>query len=101
MPMYFLLRLASILGVVLAVRLAPNPLAWLTIVYVLGFTHYMMAAIYSRRQLQEAYAQPLSLVPVLALAVFGIGFYSLQFPLLIFFALHHAFNEAYVLKDTT
>jgi hypothetical protein len=100
MPIYLLLRLVSILGVVLAVKIAP-PLVWLTIVYIFGFTHYIMGAIYSRRQVREAYGQPLSLIPLLALIVFGTGLYSLRFPLLIYFGLHHAFNEAYVLKETT
>src|SRR2546429_8270826 len=82
-------------------KMVPNPQTWLTIVYSVGFSHYLLGAIYSRQQFREAYAQPLSLFPVLVLAIFGIGLYSLQFPLLIFFALHHAFNEAYVLKQTT
>ena len=101
MPVYLALRLASILGVALMSKMVPNPQTWLTIVYSVGFSHYLLGAIYSRQQFREVYAQPLSLFPVLALAIFGIGLYSLQFPLLIFFALHHAFNEAYVLKETT
>jgi len=99
MPTYFLIRLASILIVLLVSTQAPNNRTWVALVYSFGFTHYVMALIYSKRQFSELLAQPLALLTLLSVTLFGAGLYLFQFPLLVFFAVHHAFNEAYVLKE--
>jgi hypothetical protein len=100
MPTYFLMRIASILIVLLVSIKAPNNRTWVALVYSFGFTHYLMALIYSKRQFGEFLAQPLALLSLLSISLFGAGLYLFQFPLLVFFAVHHAFNEAYVLKNT-
>ena len=100
MPTYFLIRIVTILIVLLVSIAAPNNKTWVALVYSFGFTHYLMALVYSKRQFGELLAQPLALLTTLCVAMFGAGLFLFEFPLLVFFAVHHAFNEAYVLKNT-
>jgi hypothetical protein len=94
------MRLASVLVVALVDVLSPNNRTWVAVVYAYGFSHYLMALVYSKRQAAEFIVQPLSWLSLVSIGLLGAGLYFSQFPLLFFFALHHAFNEAYVLKHT-
>lgn len=99
LPVHFLLRLTSLLIVVLIVSRSPNTRTWTNIVYGLALAHYLLALLYSRRQIVETLRRPYGAVPLLSIAILGIGLYLGQFSLLIYFALHHAFNEAFMIRD--
>src|SRR5437773_2236219 len=100
MPIYFLMRIASILIVLLVATHSPSHITWLALVYSLGFTHYLLTLIYSQRQFAAFATQPFSVIPLFSIIVFGAGLYFFHFPLPLYFAVHHAFNEAYILRHT-
>ena len=66
------------------------------LVWAIGFSHYLLGLIYSRRQLVSLVTTPGILLPMTVLAVAGGVLYFQQFPLLLYFGLHHAINEAYI-----
>jgi hypothetical protein len=100
MPIYFILRVASIFITLAVVAYSPMPRILANIVYSLALAHYVLALIYSRRQIAEAFTRPYGLVPLLSIVLLGAGLYLGQFSLLIFFGLHHAFNEAFIMRAT-
>jgi hypothetical protein len=100
MPIYFILRVASILATLLVVAYSPTQKILLNIVYSLALAHYVLAFVYSRRQITDAFRQPYGLVPLLSIVFLGAGLYAGQFSLLFFFGLHHAFNEAFIMRAT-
>ncbi len=100
MPIYFLLRILTILIVVVSVTTVPTPKAWLAFVYSIALAHYLMALIYSRRQIAEAFRQPHVLLPLFSVAILGTTMYMASFLLIFYFGLHHAFNEAFILRGT-
>lgn len=101
MPIYLLLRIASILVVAALAGLSPDRPTWLSLVYSITLAHFLLAFVYSRRQIADALTQPLSLLAILSVALVGGTLYAFRISLVFYFALHHAFNEAYVLKHTT
>lgn len=100
MPIYLIFRLASMAAVVAIAARTPEPKLWYSIVFSLGFAHYLVALLYSRNQIIGVFRQSQAVVPLLSLALLGTFLYLSKFSLLIYFALHHAFNEAYVLNHT-
>lgn len=69
---------------------------WTPMVFALGFCHYVVAMIYSARPLHRLSTQSYSYLPLLLLLGAGWWLYEIDFPLAIFFAVHHLFNEAYL-----
>lgn len=100
MPIYLLLRILTVLTVVLITVEAPSHRAWLAVIYSIAFGHYLMALIYSRRQIVEALRQPHGLVPMFSAALMGAAVYLSRFSLIFYFGLHHAFNEGFILRGT-
>jgi hypothetical protein len=100
MPIYFILRIASIFISVAIVAYSPMPRILANIVYSLALAHYALAVIYSRRQIGEAFTRPYGLVPLLSIVLLGAGMYLGQFSLLLLFGFHHAFNEAFITRVT-
>jgi hypothetical protein len=69
---------------------------WTPLVFALGFCHYLVAMIYSARPLRSLATQGYSYLPFVLLLGAGWWLYDNRFPLEIYFALHHLFNEAYL-----
>jgi hypothetical protein len=72
------------------------PLAFIAATYSLGFAHYLLALRYSAGPLRQVADAPLQLLSLLGLALLGVALYQLDFPLFLYFGLHHALNEAYL-----
>lgn len=69
---------------------------WTPLVFALGFCHYLVAMIYSVRPLRSLAVQGHSYLPLAILLGAGWWLYDNRFPLELYFALHHLFNEAYL-----
>ena len=81
---------------------APYSTPWETFVYVLAFGHYVIAFLFSKKQLLEAAGKPQGLIKFTALLALGaLAYFRQQFPLILYFGIHHAFNEAYLLDRVT
>lgn len=93
---FFLLQLASIGITVGAYLWFPTNSQWFSLVFALGFSHYLLALLYSRRPMTALAGQPYSYLPVVLLLGVGWWLYDSEFPIEIYFALHHLFNEAYL-----
>ena len=98
MPSVLVTRILSVAIVVLSIWAAPTIAFWMTCVFALGLAHYAISVVYSRRQIVELARAPQRLIPVLSLGAWGVILFLGNFPLVWFFALHHAFNEAYLLR---
>ncbi len=96
-PVYGLLQLlAGVLTAALAAYAAGNASFWLSVVFSLAFSHYLLALWYGRRHLLSAAVEPASLLALAATLVIGYTLYRSAFPLAVYFAVHHAFNEVYL-----
>jgi len=96
-PIPIVIRCASLLITValcVAWRHAPNTFAWST--YSLGFAHYLLALRYSTGQVRQALQTVPQVLFLLGLALFAGALYAGDFPLVAYFGLHHALNEAYL-----
>lgn len=62
----------------------------------LGLAHYLLSYIYARSQMTSLAASPQTALPLLAFFGIGAGFYHFEFPLVVFFCIHHVFNETYI-----
>ncbi len=93
---FFALQLASIAITIGAYLWFPTSSQWFALVFALGFCHYLLALIYSRRPMAALAGQPYSYLPVVLLLGVGWWLYDTRFPIEIYFALHHLFNEAYL-----
>lgn len=69
---------------------------WLAAVIGLGFTHYALSFYYARSRITALATNPASALPVLSLGGLFCVVYFLEFPLEVYFGIHHAFNEAYL-----
>lgn len=96
----FLIHIASILVTLVVLQQIPDRGAWLAVFHSLGLAHYLVSLIYARKQVVEFARQPDLFVPLFSILIIGIGVYLSRFPLLIYFAFHHAFNSAYMLNRT-
>lgn len=99
MPMA-LLHVISIV-MTLVIFQASDLKTWLALVNRLGFAHYLLALVYAKRQFLEVAHQANLFVPLCSVLVLGVGLYVSNVSLLFYFVLHHAFNEIYVLNQTT
>lgn len=93
--MLFPIQVVSIAVTALVYDLMP-PTAWFLVLFSFGFSHYLVSLCYSRRQVQQVLLQPYSYLPMLLVSAAGAILYLNAFPLMIFFAIHHVFNETYL-----
>jgi hypothetical protein len=98
-PIYFLMRIASIVFVTM-VATHTRHITWFAVVYSYALSHYLLGFVYSRRQFTAIASHHSSAIGFLSLVAFGAGLYWFHFPLALYFAAHHAFNEAYVVGKT-
>jgi hypothetical protein len=96
MPVHASLRIISILVVALIVRAFLSDWAWIAVC--VAFAHYFLSLLYSQRQIRCVFSRPASLPPLAGLALGGTALYLADFPLVIYFAFHHVFNEVYLLE---
>ena len=100
----FLRVLAGVLtvGIILATGgREPFSVPFETFVYALAFSHYFMALLYSRKQIRAVQANRSSYLAVLGLLALGSSVYFGKFSLVVYFGIHHAFNESYLLNGVT
>ena len=95
LPRALRLRLACIAATAGLVALGRDSPAFVWATYSFGFTHYLLAMRYSTSQLRRVAAVPTQLLSLLGLVLVGVALYQSNFPLLLYFAVHHALNEAY------
>ena len=72
-----------------------------TFVYAMAFSHYFMALLYSRKQIRAVQANRSAYPAVLGLLILGSSVYFGKFSLVVYFGIHHAFNESYLLNGVT
>lgn len=97
LPQALCIRLACIVataGVCVAWRHAPSMFVWAT--YAVGFTHYLLALRYSSGQMRQLLTAPSQVLALLGLGLLAVALYQTDFPLFLYFGLHHALNEAYL-----
>jgi len=66
------------------------------LVWAIGFSHYLLGLIYSRKQVAHVISSTANLLPTGLLLVGGTLFYFLNGSLTYYFVLHHALNETYL-----
>jgi len=96
MPAIALLQVASIIATVVLYRAYPVSTSWYSLVFSLGFSHYLLALIYSHRQIRQVGRQTHSIAPALAVLALGTVLYINNVPLYVYFGIHHVFNEVYL-----
>lgn len=97
LPVYALLQLLAVaITFGLGLLYVPGTSDWLSIVFSITFSHYLLALWYGRKRFTIIAQQPASIAAFGVLLLLGYGLYSKGFPLYAYFALHHAFNEAYL-----
>jgi hypothetical protein len=94
------LRFLSLALAMSAVILLPGQQVFKTFVSVIGFTHYFVSLWYGRHHAIAALKNSRGLSMSVALLAAGYALYHIKFPLVIYFAVHHAFNEVYLLDRT-
>ena len=101
MPLHSGLRLSAVfLTLAAALLTLKHYTFWLTFVYGFGLCHYFLSYVYSSRQIRQILHDPSSWLPFSATILLGASLYFGKFPLLIYFGVHHAFNEVYLLDRT-
>lgn len=97
MPLHVLLRAISVLIVIVFVWLIPDYATERWVIFSLGFAHYFLSLVYAQGPLARVVSQPTTLLASVGLVIAGAALYLNQFSLLIYFAIHHVFNEVYLL----
>ena len=99
------IRLTAIAITALLAIGAPDRTAWQSAVLSIGFGHYLLSLWYARQKLVKVASDWNTALPMAAAVAGGAALYLGSFPLIIYFAVHHVFNEVYltteVLKDLT
>ncbi|HEY9790986.1 MAG TPA: hypothetical protein V6D22_11340, partial [Candidatus Obscuribacterales bacterium] len=90
-----LIRLACLFGVIALWRFDPTPGY---VVLLAGYVHYPLSFFYAWRKIKASLTDPRKGLGTLSAIAVGIGLFWLKFPLIIFFGIHHVFNEVYLLK---
>jgi hypothetical protein len=93
------MRLSAIaITVAVAVTLREDA-RWRSAVLSLGFGHYLLSLWYARRKFATVASDWNTALPMMAAVAFGAALYFGRFPLVVYFAVHHVFNEVYVSND--
>ncbi len=96
MPNHLSIRAVSLLvtaAVVFALAGHRSVFQWFT--YSMGFVHYVLALRYSTRQLAQATGSLAHGLALLALIFLAASMYIGNISLVVYFGIHHSFNEAY------
>lgn len=96
-----LIRIASLLLAIVPCHFAgvtPESYRWAT--YSIGFSHYLLALVYARSPIAAVASDRAWPLVLLGLGMLGIGLYQADFPLFLYFGLHHALNEAWTRRPT-
>ncbi|MFA6064104.1 MAG: hypothetical protein WC736_16055 [Gallionella sp.] len=94
------LSVSRILAILLAVLITTQvgEVMWVSFFYSLAFAHYALALWYAKGKVMSVASQPYSWAPAIGVMVIGLGFYHYAYSLLIYFGVHHVFNEVYLAK---
>jgi hypothetical protein len=93
-PEQALLRLAALATALVLCRTCP-PESQDSLVFSIIITHYFVALIYSRRRVVRSSQRPRTLVPLLGLTLGSWFLYRDQVSLVVYFGVHHVFNEVF------
>ncbi len=80
MPVYTLIRVASIALVALLHAFMPERAVWVTFIYCVSFGHYILGVAYSRKQIGHAFVCPRSRITLGAVLATGVGLYLVRAP---------------------
>jgi hypothetical protein len=100
-PLQSVFRFAAIAITFLLILALPGTANWVAAVFSLGFGHYLLSIAYARGKVRASLASPLAAVPLLLSIVIALGLYASKFSLLVYFGLHHIFNEVYLVGRNT
>ena len=93
------MRLSAIaITVIIAIALRDDT-RWRSAVLSLGFGHYLLSLWYARTKFTTVASVWSTALPMLAAIGGGAALYFGRFPLVVYFAVHHVFNEVYVNND--
>ena len=92
-------RTASIAITALLVMLIGNANQWIALVIGFGFAHYLLSFYYARSGIRIAISNPSLLLPLVSLGALLAAVYFLDFPLEVYFGIHHACNESYLKRS--
>lgn len=93
-------RALALLATVTAAASVTDNSLWITAVIAFGLSHYLLSFYYAAPQIKFLVTSPAHQLSGVTLLVAGSVLYLTKFPLAIFFALHHAFNEGYLRRST-
>jgi len=97
---YLNVRIISLLitaAVVLVFR--ADAKALMLFIAIMAIGHYSQALAFSHKQLSAIARQKSTWLPAAALCSIGPAFYLIKFPIVVFFGIHHVFNDVYVLHQ--
>jgi len=86
----------SILLTALLIIIIDDHSSWTALVISFGFTHYLLSFYYASGRIKTLLSSTSLRLPLVSLGLLLLVIYHLEFPLVIFFGLHHAFNEGYL-----
>jgi hypothetical protein len=69
---------------------------WASAVLSIGFGHYLLSLWYARAKLAKVASDFNTALPMAAAVAGGAVLYFNKFPLIVYFAVHHVFNEVYL-----
>lgn len=95
-PVYATLQLLSLAVVAVTFAVCAHPQCWYPLFLGLVFTHYILAVVYSKHRFVSIFHESRSWIPLVCVVAAGSGLYAYDFPLYIYFAVHHALNEVYM-----
>ena len=102
LPLQSLFRSAAIAITFLQLKAAmPGKADWVAAVFSLGFGHYLLSIVYARGKVRAFLVSPLAALPLLLAVLIALGLYASKFSLLVYFGLHHIFNEVYLVGRNT
>jgi hypothetical protein len=96
MPIHALTRITAVFITAL-IASQTTGILWSSLFWSIAFVHYGLALYYSRRRILAVAQNTSSLVPALLVLSGGGVLYASQFSLLVYFGVHHIFNEVYLL----
>lgn len=98
MPYHAMLRVGSILAIVVFAALSPRSGGGFIFLICLAISHYLLALIYSRKQISRMLGHARARWAFLGLVLAAAALYQSRFSLVLYFGIHHVFNEVYLLR---